>query len=256
MKTYISKGKICIKGHYNLTYAVCDITYQLNEDDSFKYVFEPNYSVIELTDTSFFQGIPGLNLDLKKKEYIRTKIPTFISERVPSRNREDYVELLEKVGMDYMDPVEYLIRTKEQYSGDLLFVRPFEKNKLVSFDDNKSNQTNAALIKEMLSNICLGNDISINGQIINDENRKTFHDIFIKLYSRSYNLNRDKQTKGIETAKKEGSFKGRKPIRVDELQFRDLLEKVEKKEITPKEAAKKLGISIDKYYRVKNKLQK
>lgn len=73
MKTYISKGTICIKGPFQLIYAVCKITYQLNEDDSFKYVFEPNYSVISLLDSSIFQGIPGLNLDLKEKEYIRTK---------------------------------------------------------------------------------------------------------------------------------------------------------------------------------------
>lgn len=38
--------------------------------------------------------------------------------------------------------------------------------------------------------------------------------------------------------------------------FLELLTKVENKEITPKEAAKELGISIDKYYRVKRKLQK
>ena len=127
MKTYISKGKICIKGHYNLIYAVCDITYQLNEDDSFKYVFEPNYSVIELTDTSFFQGIPGLNLDLKKKEYIRTKIPTFISERVPSRNREDYVELLEHYFKNY----EKLLDTKR--------IRKLTKK------DNKNEKVNSKL---------------------------------------------------------------------------------------------------------------
>ncbi|MDD7043622.1 MAG: recombinase family protein, partial [Mollicutes bacterium] len=115
MKAYISKGTICIKGPFQLIYAVCKITYQLNEDDSFKYVFEPNYSVISLLDSSIFQGIPGLNLDLKRKEYIRIKTPTFIAERVPSKKREDYLDLLAKVDMDYMDPIEYLIRSKEQY---------------------------------------------------------------------------------------------------------------------------------------------
>jgi DNA invertase Pin-like site-specific DNA recombinase len=138
----------------------------------------------------------------------------------------------------------------------MLFVRPFEKKKTISFDNYKGNQTNAALMKEILSNLCLGNDVSINGQIINDDNRKMFHDVFINLYTRSYNHNKEKQAKGIETAKKEGSFKGRKPIKVDEMLFLELLTKVENKEITPKEAAKELGISIDKYYRVKRKLQK
>jgi len=256
MKTYISKGRICIEGPYHLVYAVCNLTYELHEDDSFKYIFEPNYAVIELLDSSVFQGIPGLNIDLKEKEYIRTTTPTFISERVPSNKREDYVDLLAKLNMDYMDPIEYLIRSNDQYSGDLLFVRPFEEKKIVSFDNYKGNQTNAALMKEILSNLCLGNDVSINGQIINDDNRKIFHDVFINLYTRSYNQNKEKQAKGIETAKKVGSFKGRKPIKVDEMLFLELLTKVENKEVTPKEAAKELGISIDKYYRVKRKLQK
>lgn len=256
MKKYVSKGTICIKGPYHLVYAVCKLTYELYEDDSFKYVFEPNYSVINLLDSSIFQGIPGLNLDLKEKKYIRTIAPTFISERVPSSKREDYIDLLAKVSMDYMDPIEYLIRTKDQYSGDLLFVKPFEEKKTISFDEYRGRQTNAALMKEILSNLCLGNDISINGQIINDENRKTFYDVFINLYSRSYDQNKEKQSIGIARAKKEGLYKGRKPIKVDEMSFLVLLAKVEKKEISPKEVAKQLRISIDKYYRLKKKLQK
>ena len=35
----------------------------------------------------------------------------------------------------------------------------------------------------------------------------------------------------------------------------ETLEKVQRKELTNKQAAEKLGISIDKYYRVKKKLQ-
>lgn len=80
----------------------------------FEYVFEPNYFLIDLLDSKYFQGIPGLNLDLKKQEYIRKNIiPTFISERVPQKNREDFYELLEKLNMKSMDPIEYLIRTDD-----------------------------------------------------------------------------------------------------------------------------------------------
>lgn len=256
MKTYISKGTICIKGPFQLIYAACKITYQLNEDDSFKYVFEPNYSVISLLNSSIFQGIPGLNLDLKRKEYIRTKTPTFIAERVPSKKREDYLDLLAKVDMDYMDPIKYLIRSKEQYSGDTLFLLPFEEKETVSFDDYKSNCTNAALIKKILSSLCLGNDVSINGQIINDDNRKIFHDVLISLYARSYKQDKEKQMKGIDVAKKEHHYKGRKPIKTDKLLFLELLAKVENKETTPKEAIQQLGITKAKYYRLKNEFQK
>ena len=51
-------------------------------------------------------------------------------------------------------------------------------------------------------------------------------------------------------------YRGRKPIEVDEILFTELLNKVNNKEITSNEAAKKLGISIDKYYRYKKYLQK
>ena len=120
MRTYRSFGTICVKGPYNLVFALCDIEYILKEDDSFRYVFKPNYNVIELLDSKYFQGIPGLNLDLKEKEYIRDNmIPTFISERVPMKNREDYNELLELVGMDYMDPIEYLISYGLYFGADL-----------------------------------------------------------------------------------------------------------------------------------------
>ena len=255
MKTFQSKGTICIKGPYNLVYAVCDITYKLNKDDSFKYVFKPNYLVIQLLDSSIFQGIPGLNLSLGCEEFIRTTIPTFISERVPSPGREDYIDLLEKVNMNYMDPIEYLIRTSEQYSGDLLFVKPFKEKEQIFLDNYKSNKTNSALIKEILCNICLGNDVFINNQMIDDSNRKIMHDVLISLYARSYDQRKERQSEGISKAKKEGLYKGRKPVKVDQMLFLELLSKIKNKEITPKEAAKKLKISIDKFYRLRKELQ-
>ena len=255
MRKYISKGIICVKGSLGLVYAVCKITYTLSEDDNYEFVFEPNYPVIDLLDSSVFQGIPGLNLDLRKKEYIRNNsIPTFISERVPTEKREDYFELLSKVNMEFMDPIEYLIRSKEQYSGDKLFVKPYNDKATISLDF-KGNETNSTIIKHILENICLGNDIIINNQIIDDTNRKMFYDVFIKIYSRSYMLKKEAQKQGIISAKKTGIYKGRKPIIVDELKFRGMLLRVEKKQISPKQAAKELNISIDKYYRFKKQLQ-
>lgn len=43
---------------------------------------------MNLLDVDIFQGIPGIDLDLKKEKYIRDNvIPSFISERFPSQNR-------------------------------------------------------------------------------------------------------------------------------------------------------------------------
>ena len=91
MKSSVSKGIICLKDELNIEFRVCVIEYILNEDETFEYRFYPNYDVISLLSDNLFQGIPGLNLDLKKEVYIRKNIlPVFISERVPSKNREDY----------------------------------------------------------------------------------------------------------------------------------------------------------------------
>ncbi len=186
MKTYESRGSICFPGPYGLIYRICDLTYYLDDDETFHYVFTPNYAVIELLEGTSFQGIPGLNLDLKKKQYVRLeKTPVFISERVPGKNREDLQELLERVGLEYMDPIEYLIRTDEQYFGDPLFVLPYREKSVFTMDGGQSSKTSAVLMKEALTHICEGDDLFFCGQTIDDSNRLAFHRVFLSLYSRA-----------------------------------------------------------------------
>ena len=257
MRSFISKGLICVKDSFHLIYNVCTITYEEREDETFKYIFEPNYSVIDLLTCKYFQGIPGLNLDLRRKEYIRDNIiPTFISERVPQKNRVDYYELLEDVNLEYMDPIEYLIRTKLQYFGDNFFCISYKDKKLDDFNNFTFFDNNNSFIKKILLSICIGNDVSFNGEIINDSNRKFAYDILIGIYSRSKEANKQAQVNGINRAKNDLKYKGRKPVPVNAAKFLELLDRVQKKKMTPKEAASSLGISIDKYYRLRKKLRK
>lgn len=68
-----------------------------------------------------------MDLDLRKKEYIRrNRVPVFISERTPSKNRENLIELLDACGMDYLNRLEWLIRTDTRYAGDSLYVCRWE----------------------------------------------------------------------------------------------------------------------------------
>lgn len=130
MQTYLAKGIICVKDELNIEYRVCIIEHLENEDGSFEYRFFPNYPVIDLLNSDVFQGIPGLNLELKEKVYIRKNIlPVFISERVPSINREDYYEILDEVNMKFLEPIEFLIRSKQRYSGDHLYVIKYEEKR-------------------------------------------------------------------------------------------------------------------------------
>ena len=123
MKEAVTSGVICLDGEYDFTYYIADIKYTEREDESFCYEITPNYSVIDLLTTEYFQGIPGLDLGLKKKSYIRENVvPVFISERTPGENREDLWELLKECDMQYLNRLEWLIRTKTRYSGDGMYV--------------------------------------------------------------------------------------------------------------------------------------
>lgn len=252
MNKLISTGMICLKNDLNIEFYVCKITYILNEDESFKYIFEPNYNVISLLDSDIFQGIPGLNLDLKRKQYIRTSLPVFISERVPKKNREDFNEILSSLNMDYMNPIDYLIKTKMKYSGDNFYVKEFENKQKIIINKISNKNNTANTIKIILNNIAKGNDVIINNLVINDKNRKDIYQTLIYIYQKAYNFIYSKQKEGIKNTNH--IYKGRKPIYVDKLEFLTLQDKINKKEISIKDACLKLGISIDKYYRYKKTL--
>lgn len=252
MNKLISTGMICLKNDLNIEFYVCKITYILNEDESFKYIFEPNYNVISLLDSDIFQGIPGLNLDLKRKQYIRTSLPVFISERVPQKNREDFNEILSSLNMDYMNPIDYLIKTKMKYSGDNFYVKEFENKQKIIINKISNKNNTANTIKIILNNITKGNDVIINNLVINDKNRKDIYQTLIYIYQKAYNFIYSKQKEGIKNTNH--IYKGRKPIYVDKLEFLTLQDKINKKEISIKDACLKLRISIDKYYRYKKSL--
>lgn len=257
MKTYYSRGLIVVKDKFNITHLLSKIEYFCNEDETFKYVFTPSYSTISLLKSDIFQGLPGLNLDIKKEKYERiNRVPVFISERVPNKNREDYYELLKEVNMEYMDPIEYLIRVKGQYFGDPYFVIAYKDKEKIDLDNLTGKYTNTDLTKIILDNIAIGNDIIFNDTLINDDNRKLIYDILIKLYKRSVTYKKEKQLEGISLAKINGKYKGRKRIEIDVINFLNYLNKINNKEITVKEACKNLGITIDKFYREKKRIKK
>lgn len=253
MKSITKRGYICVKDEYNIEYRVCLLTHTVYEDESFKYEFRPNYFVISLLDSSLFQGIPGLNLDLKKDVYVRENmIPCFISERVPQKNREDLYSLLEKVGLTYIDPIEYLCRTTNKYSGDNFYMTYFEEYQNIVVQDIKEKNTTPSIIKYVLNNIALGNKVAMkDGSLLSS---KEIFKFLYYLYEKSYKNLKLNQLEGIEKKKKEGGYKGRKPLKVSSLKMLECMELVEAKKMTSKQAAETLGISIDKYYREKKKI--
>ena len=245
-KTY--EATICLKNQ-GLVYYLCDISYTVDANDNYDYVFTPNYSVIDLLDSSVFQGIPGLNLDDRKPKYIRKNIiPTFISERVPQKNRVDLYDLLKEAGLDYINPIIYLLNTKNQYFGDNFFLSKKEDKVLVDLNNNQKKNNTFGMLKTLLNNIVKGNDIIFNSLLINDLNRKQIYLAYMGLYEKSY--------KELIKTVSEGNTRGRKAIIVDMFRFEELNNDFNKKKISAKEAANKLGISIDKFYRLRRAKEK
>mgnify|MGYP003300008393 CR=1 FL=1 len=59
----------------------------------------------------------------------------------------------------------------------------------------------------------------------------------------------ERQREGIEIAKQEGKYKGRKPLEVDEKKFRSICSKWRSGEITASAAMKELGLKPNTFYR-------
>ena len=70
--------------------SVAQIDYQEFDEENFQYIFTPYWEIVDGLPASVFQGIPGIDMELRLKSYYRVNyIPTFISERTPSEGRED-----------------------------------------------------------------------------------------------------------------------------------------------------------------------
>jgi hypothetical protein len=264
MNKHIVKGTIYVSGKWNLEYPVCRIEQIYYENDEFEYIFTPYYQIIALLDTSVFQGIPGLNLDLKEKEYIRkNQLPTFIYERTPQKNREDLYELLDEVGLEYLDHLEWLIRSNKTYTGDRLFVRRYIEPKTsgvitrVNYGDQflfkdygTISANNYQFIDFLMQIIISGGSLEANNVNIDDGNRLSLYNILLPLYINEFEGRKKKQRIGIERAKKENKYLGRKKIKVSPPLLEEMIEKVRLKELTVEEAMNELGLkSKSTYYR-------
>jgi len=253
MSEHRVKGLICLKDDLGFEYVVSKIEYCLRKNDDFEYKFIPNYSTIELLDSSIFQGIPGLDLTLHKKEYVRrNKVPVFISERCPSENREDLWEILTEAGMSYLDPLQWLIVTDKKYIGDRLYVKKDEgiEDKITDLDETiASLRRSVDVLRVLIKNICLGCNIQYEGVLINDGNRKMYYDLLYRMYKKEANYISKRQKKGIEKARQEGKYQGRKAINVDDIKLQDTVKRYNAGHITSDEAAKLLGVSKSTFYR-------
>ncbi|MEG2934682.1 MAG: recombinase family protein [Gordonibacter sp.] len=237
-----------------MEYHLGTIGYTEYEDGSFRYVIAPNYSVIALLHPPLFQGIPGVNLDLHRKEYVReNRTPVFVSERAPAENREDVRELLDMHGLEYLNRLEWLIRTPTRYSGDNLYVIRAEEADLNApvfvGDLSGLGARSSQATKALLDMICRGRVIQGEGFSIDDSNRAEYFAILHALYAKEKSFIDKQRQAGIERASAEGKYQGRQRRRLDEIVFADVMERYDAATINAEQAARELGVSRATFFR-------
>lgn len=265
--SYVNSGIIKAVMKSGEKISVAQIDYQEFDEENFQYVIKPFWEIIDGLPTSVFQGIPGIDMELRLEQYYRVNyIPTFIMERTPSENREDLWELLESVGLDYYDRFEWLLRTTMRSANDNLIVERKRMKKTIEryeqytcktlemlqygdqiiVDSMESiSNTSAAFTEGMFTVVMNGIDIiNQSGEVLVDTMTRAAMVPFMIthriLAKREHASNR---RVGIEQAKKDGKYTGRKPIEVDEKVLRQVYQELKNNLITLEEAMKRTKIS-------------
>lgn len=251
------------------------ITYESFENEEFQYIITPFWEIIDILPSSVFQGIPGIDMDLRLEHYYRVNyVPVFMTERTPGPNREDLWELLDSVNLPYYDRLEWLIRTDLRAACDNLIVERARDDAKVEKIESKeelkrfieAGQYGDEIIVEnlrtlgrnseewtkMLTRLMhygIGLSSIQDGIKLSVEDYKNFLPIFSTMYKMDREMRKSQQRKGIEKAKEKGVYQGRKRISVDEQFFRNIVSKVKNKEIPIDEALNITGLSKATFYR-------
>jgi hypothetical protein len=123
---YSNYGYITYPFNNLIFFKIGKITYEVYEDESYQYIIEPFFDVLE--GLSGVEGndvcIPGINLKYKLDKYYRVNmLPVFISDRTFPPDRPNKEELLKEKGMTYYDRLLWLLDSPYQSSSDKLLLK-------------------------------------------------------------------------------------------------------------------------------------
>ena len=263
---YSNAGIIKAVGKYGEKISVGKIEYQHFDDENYQYIISPFWDIIDGLPTNVFFGIPGIKMEKRLPSYYRVNYePIFITERTPSKNREDLWELLESVGLDYYDRLEWLIRTPMRAANDNQIVERIRENKeVINFNHSKKNidilqygdeiivdslqdfgRTTGSLIQTLAKVLFAGADIKVTSEnkVFLKAERSVLIPFVIAEYYVAKRERKNLQEKGISVARKEGKYKGREKTAIDNMKFEEALKKFRTKQITIDEALSMSGIS-------------
>lgn len=249
---------------------VAEITFERHGEADYQYIIRPYWLCIEFLPDGVFQGIPGIDLDLGQDEYYRVNfVPAFIEMRTPSESRVDVRELMEEVGLDYYDRFEWLLRTNRTCGDDNLKVmrkrEPLRINindigqvVLVPGDivevDSLSDITGrmGVIVERMYRLLQSGANIFINkeNRLLELNERRAMLYMLKNILEANGRFRRNRIEEGIEIAKVNHKYAGRKPIEVNQNELNETAILFKDKEITEQEAMNRLGLkSRSTFYR-------
>lgn len=269
--SYVNSGIIKAVMRTGEKISVAQIDYQEFDEENFQYVISPYWEIVDGLPASVFQGIPGIDMELRLERYYRVNyIPTFIAERTPSENREDLWDILESVGLDYYDRFEWLLRTTMRSANDNLIVErrrtlPVTEqftsgvlsalqygDKVIVDSMEAISDTTAGFSDAIFIAITSGVDIiNQSGQILVDAmTRAAMISVVVTQRIITRREHASSRRDGIEQAKKNGKYTGRNPIEVDEKILRQAVMEIDKGIITVEEAMRRTKIgSKSTFYR-------
>ena len=268
---YRKAGIIKVYDRNNNRYSVGEIVLERYDDQNYQYIIKPYWNLIESIPSGVFQGIPGINMDLRRDMYYRVNMtPAIISMRTPSESRENVRQLMAAVGLNYYDRFEWLLRSESKCGDDnLIVVRKAETtNRILSIQDlenanltpddtlqieslSELSRSNSGLVRGYYQILQSGVQVHITNEdrCLSDSERGAMLYLLHNMMASIDRNNRVNRQSGRERAKASGRYVGRKPIEVNEKLFKRMANDFHAGVISESEALKRLSMSRSTFYR-------
>ena len=197
-----------------------------------KYEIHPYWEIIEGLCDEIFQGIPGVDLETKQESYVVAAGDFTLSDKL------------------IVEACTSGQAVKKYKGGDISDLKYGDK---VIIEDFRVMGDSATLLKKNIFDLVV-NGVEIAGYggktFVDASNRATFVSILTLQRMLEYRDGQEKRRAGIERAKAEGKYQGRKPIAVDQTALKQVAEELEAGTISVKEAMERTGItSRSTFYR-------
>ncbi len=176
-------------------FKIAKLTYELFPDESFQYIFEPYYDVLDAIDGL---EIPGIDLTLRQQAYYRVNVtPVFVSERITPKNRVNLIEELKEYNLDYHQPFLLLLDAHKQYGGDHLSLK--SDTFYLNLENNHMDENDLyKLIPKTLQTLASRSNFILGSIIVNSVNRTILIKNYCHLYEKvsHYYQNKIKRNRG------------------------------------------------------------